>query len=302
MMKYTFYIILVLLLAISCKHKEPEKTLVSPVTGTLDVWCDESLKDIISQQEEVFELAYKYAKINLHYAPESDVMKLFYKDSIDVMIVSGGIDSMDIKNFQQRKIFPRQYRFGKSAIAFISGKKRSVTEYTYDQMITMLKGGGSKAQVFAVESSKSGITREILKHIKAKELNKNIYALNSKKDVMRWVEENPNGIGIIDWSSISDIDDPVSRATLDQVSLISISGKDGVSQTPHQENLNGLYPFTRDLYFVRRLGLNDVGLGFATFICEERGQKIMLKAGLLPEYQSERWVEFKGLKDIKVVK
>jgi phosphate transport system substrate-binding protein len=300
MIKFILNSMLLIIWMTSCKHKEPEKTLISPVTGTLNIWCDESLKDIISQQEDVFESAYKYAKINLHYAPESEVIRLFYKDSIDVMVVSHGIDSIDIKEFKQRKIFPRQYRFGKSAIAFIRSKDHKEAIYSYDQMVSMLKGGPSN-QVFAIESNKSGIAREILIHTHTKDLNKNIYALRNKEDVISWAQNNPNGIGIIDWSAISDMDDPKTRATLEKISLVSIIGKDGESYTPHQENLNGLYPFTRDLYFVRRLGLNDVSLGFATFICEERGQKIMLKAGLLPEYQSERWVEFKGLKDIKVV-
>ena len=160
-------------------------------------------------------------------------------------------------------------------------------------------------QVFAVENNQSGIALELSKHLGTPSLSKNIYALKSKEDVLDWVNKNKDGIGIIDWSNISDEDDPVSRELLSKIKLIRVGRKDMVSDTsfysPFQENLNGLYPFTRDLHYIRRIGITNASLGFASFICEERGQKIMLKAGLLPQYQSERWIEFKGLTDIKVV-
>jgi phosphate transport system substrate-binding protein len=71
---------------------------------------------------------------------------------------------------------------------------------------------------------------------------------------------------------------------------------------PFQYNLqDNLYPFTRDLYFISNSGKSDVGIGFATFICAEIGQKIILKAGLLPTYQTERIIEINPTTDIKVV-
>jgi phosphate transport system substrate-binding protein len=282
------------------KAEESLEIVGSPLVGKVDVWCDESLKKIISQQEEIFELAYPYAKVNMHYAPELVVKKMFYTDSIPVMILSHGIDSLEVRAFNKKEKYPLQYRFGKSAIAFIGNKNRSQLQYAADDILKMLTSG-DKGQIFAIESKESGIANELLSKSGAKALGSNVYALNSKAEVFDWVSKNPSGIGIIDWSELSDEDDKGSREILDKVAVLKISGKDKVAYGPDQENMNGLYPFTRDLYFIRKMGVTDVGLGFASFICEERGQKIMLKAGLLPEYQSERWVEFKGLKDVKVV-
>jgi phosphate transport system substrate-binding protein len=56
------------------------------------------------------------------------------------------------------------------------------------------------------------------------------------------------------------------------------------------------------LYFISKTGREDVGIGFASFICGEIGQKIILKAGLLPKFQSERNIELNYTNDIKVVK
>lgn len=297
--------ILFLLTIVACKGSEnTDEVKNSPLVGTAEVWCDESLKSIISQQEDIFESAYKYAKVNIQYAPEQIIMRKFYADSIDVMIVSHGIDSIDMNKFNKREIYPRQYLFGKSALAFICNKNRPKSEYTYKEMLALLSGekGG---QSFAVENSQSGIALELTKHLGKTSLSKNIYALKTKDDVIEWVNNNPDGIGIIDWSNISDEDDPNVRALLTKIRLIGIGRKDKLDDplfySPYQENLNGLYPFTRELHYIRRIGITNVSLGFASFICEQRGQKIMLKAGLLPQYQSERWIEFKGMTDIKVV-
>ena len=51
---------------------------------------------------------------------------------------------------------------------------------------------------------------------------------------------------------------------------------------PYQYNLQDRrYPYTRDIYYISRSGKSDLGLGFASFIAGEIGQKIILKAGLL---------------------
>jgi phosphate transport system substrate-binding protein len=294
------YIFLLTLLLASCKDLGERKEAGEVLLGSTEVWVDESLKKIISQQEDVFEDAYKHAQVDINYAPEMDVKKKFYEDTLSAIIISHSIDSVDLKAFANKQIRPRQYRFGKSALAFIVHKSRTKVTYAYDEMISLLKGSG---QIFAIENKRSGIAGELLTHTASTTLGQNIYALQSKEAILEWLDKYPDGIGIIDWSELSDEDDVAAQKLLERIGLIHISqkGKKSPFYSPEQGNLNGLYPFTRDLYVIRKYGKPDSALGFASFICEQRGQKIMLKAGLLPEYQTERWIEFKGLKDINVV-
>jgi phosphate transport system substrate-binding protein len=293
-----------IIITLGCQDQKPKGDIEikgNPLVGSTEIWCDESLRKIISQQEDVFESAYKYAKVNIKYAPELDIKRMFYQDSLDVMIISHGIDSADIKAFHKRKVYPRQYRFGKSAIAFVGHKSRLKNTYTKQEMLDMMTNDKS-GQKFAIENKKSAIANQLSSMNQNKPLGSNVYALKSKSEILDWLDKSPDGIGIIDWSEISDDDEAEAREWIGKVSVIKIAeDKNKEAYGPFQENLNGLYSFTRDLYFIRRLGLSDVSLGFATFICDQRGQKIMLKAGLLPEYQSERWIEFKGLTDVNVV-
>ena len=304
-MKAFYFILFFMVGLLSCKDNASLKTIdikVSPVVGEAEMWCDENLRHVIEQEVDVFQRSYPNATLNVHYAPEMVIKRMFYADSIDVMIISHGLDSMELSGFHKREVWPRQYLFGKSSMAFIGNVNRKELKYTYDEMIQMLK---SSDQMFAIDNKNSGLALELSKHLKDKSLSDKVYALESKEAIIEWLKVNPDGIGVIDWSNLADAEDPEVLALLSKFSIIKVAGI--LPQTkdyfygPEQASMNGYYPFTRDLYIIRRVGITNVVLGFSSFVCEDRGQKIMLKAGLLPEYQSERWVEFKGLGDFKVI-
>ena len=162
-------------------------------------------------------------------------------------------------------------------------------------------------KVFVIENAKSGISRQILEMIDTTKLPSHFYALDSKKEVIDYVLGHNNAIGIVDWSDISDSDNRFAREVLSSIELLGISRPVDSLQhgyvKPYQYNLQDqTYPFTRDLYIISRTGKSDVGTGFASFIAGEIGQKIILKSGLLPKYQSERVLEMRYTSDIKVIK
>jgi phosphate transport system substrate-binding protein len=111
----------------------------------------------------------------------------------------------------------------------------------------------------------------------------------------------------VDYSDISDSDDAFTKEVLNHIKLLGITRPADSIQAgfvqPFQYNLQDKkYPFTRDLYFISKTGKDDVGTGFTSFICGDIGQKIILKAGLLPKFQSERTIEISRTNDIKIVK
>ena len=44
----------------------------------------------------------------------------------------------------------------------------------------------------------------------------------------------------------------------------------------------GLYPLKRPIYLLNYQGKNGLGMGFASFVAGDIGQRIILKSGLLP--------------------
>ena len=299
---YRILPILVMLLAtglismIQCKSKPYE--MVSPTTGNVKIAVDENLKDIIAQEKEIFESIYKYAKVDLLILPENTLINNLYSDSIHGAFLTRNLTTEELDFFKQKQQYPRPVHFATGALAFVVSNQYPDTAYTYETLVSFLSDP-SKGKKFIIENNKSGIATQVLKIIGKDSLPKNIYAKLSKKEIYDYIHQDLNSIGIIDYSDISDSDLPSTKELYLNNNLLAISRpKDSVQHgyiRPYQYNLKDkLYPFTRDLYYVNTSGLNDVSAGFIAFVAGEIGQKIILKSGLLPKYQSERWVEFKS--------
>ncbi len=297
-------LILLLLTSIGCVKKIED--MEGPTIGTLRVWADETMKDLVEQEEEIFERQYQYAHLNITYANEHDLFKAFIDDSIDAIMTNRMLTSKEVDYLNSLQQIPRHYAFATGAMAFVVNRNVQDTTYTYEQMLQML-GDTSAEVLFVIENVKSGITNEVLRLIQKDELPKHFYAFNSKQEVLDYIETHDNAIGIIDYSEISDSDMAYTKEVLAKINLIGIARPlDSIQHgfvKPYQYNLQDWkYPFTRDLYFISKTGRNDIGLGFATFLCAEIGQKIILKAGLLPKYQTLRSIEINYTNDIKVIK
>jgi phosphate transport system substrate-binding protein len=230
----------------------------------------------------------------------------FLADSVDFIITTRALTPEEADFLSKRQSVPRLFPFATGALAFISNKQVSDTTYTYEKIISMM-GDASSGVNFVIENVKSGITAEVLRLINKSELPGHFYALESKKEVLAYVEAHDNAIGIIDYVDIGDSDSAFTRNVLAQIHLIGISRPQDSIQAgfvkPFQYNLqDSKYPFTRELYMINNTGKSDVGIGFASFVCGEIGQKIILKAGLLPKFQTERNLEFNNTGDIKVIK
>ena len=305
MKRFTSYILFYLILtAIACVKKVED--IEGPTMGSLSILADESVKDIVEQEEEIFERFYPYAHLDITYTNERDLFMKLLEDSVDVIMTTRMLTTEETNHLSKRQSVPRHFQYATSAIAFISNKQARDTAYTYENMKSLL-GDSTSGKIFVIENVKSGITQEVLQLINKTDLPGHFYALASKKEVLEYVQAHDNAIGIIDYVAIGDSDSAFTREVLQQVNLIGVSRPQDSIQygflKPFQYNLQeGKYPFTRNLYVINNTGKSDVAIGFASFICGEIGQKIVLKAGLLPTYQTERNLEFKNTGDIKVIK
>ncbi len=300
----TYIVLLLLLTAFGCSQKVED--MEGPTIGTLDIWADVVMKDLVEQEEEIFERQYQYAHLEITYANEHDMFKAFLDDTVDAIMTNRMLTTEEVNYLNSLQQIPRHYVFATSAIAFVVDTSAIDTNYTYEQMVQMFSDKDAGV-LFVIENVKSGITHEVLRLINQEKLPEHFYALDAKQDVLEYIKTHPNAIGIIDYSEISDSDMAYTKEVLAAINLLGITRPLDSLQAgfvkPYQYNLQDRkYPFTRDLYFISKTGRNDVGLGFATFLCAEIGQKIILKAGLLPKYQTLRSIELNYMNDIKVIK
>ena len=57
---------------------------------------------------------------------------------------------------------------------------------------------------------------------------------------------------------------------------------------------DGTYPFIREVYIINRETFTGLGTGFVNFVAGEKGQRILLKTGLVPATMPIRLVQIKN--------
>jgi phosphate transport system substrate-binding protein len=77
---------------------------------------------------------------------------------------------------------------------------------------------------------------------------------------------------------------PAMQKYVDNVNTLKVKGLTSENAfTPSQNNIaERKYPLARDLYIINCQGYSGLGMGFASFVAGDIGQRIILKSGLLP--------------------
>ena len=153
----------------------------------------------------------------------------------------------------------------------------------------MLNGRTKLDKNIVFDNPNSGLVRYLKEFSGNKEFKqKNIYALKSNKEVIKYVSQHPNAIGIVGFSWLNDPDKDYADA-VQKVKIVGVM--DDVSKaaskqyfTPSQNTLAlKQYPLTRNLYILNCTGQFGLGMEFVAFLISDRGQRIILKSGLLPD-------------------
>jgi phosphate transport system substrate-binding protein len=303
----SFILILLFFGVLACKDTGPKDS--SPTMGDISIGCDIQLKEMMSQEEDIFELHYKHAKVNLIYRNELSLLKMLREDSVKTAITSRALNEMEINYFKSKKmVTPRFFPFAKGGLALICNKEVNDTGIVYEDFIKLCSGADPSNASFntvVVEDVNSGIASFLLEKIKAERFTKNVYTLDDKASIFDYLEKNANAIAVVDWSEFSDSDNTIQQGRLKGTKVLGITRPKDSTQLgfvfPEQYLLqDDKYPLSRTYYFVSVSGKSDLGLGFASFVTGDIGQRILLKAGLLPLYQTERWIEIIN-GDFKVV-
>jgi phosphate transport system substrate-binding protein len=268
------------------KKKEPLDGFTS---GTANFVGDESFSPIIDEELYVFKAIYPEAKPVITYKPESEVVNSLMNDKTRLIILSRNLDTAELGVLKRRALVPDVNKFAIDAVALIVNQASNDTTISLGEIKNMLKGQSKTNKNIVFDNPNSSLVRYLKTLAGSKELKqKNIYALSSSKEVIRYVSTHPDAIGITGFNWLNDPDKDYAEA-VDKVKIVGV--KDEGSKTnpneyfkPSQTTLvQHTYPLSRSLYVIDCTGRKGLAAGFASFLASERGQRIILKSGLLPD-------------------
>lgn len=271
------------LLIVCCSKKEQNKE-ETIIKGSTSILVDETLVPVIEDQIAVFE-SYYDAHITIISESESEVLNSLIKQESGIAVLTRELSDNEKKLFEQKKIIPRTTKIAIDAIAFIANKNNNDTLIALKEVVAFMQGQSStkiKGLVFDNPNSSTVRFMNTIAGIKTMRTEA-VYSFKTNEEVIRFVAQNDGMIGVVGVNWLSQ-PSPKMQEFVDKVNILAVknlTGKDYFE--PTQNNLaEGQYPLARDLYVINCQGNSGLGMGFASFVAGDIGQRIILKSGLLP--------------------
>ena len=282
------------LLAVSCKRrKAPQDTLFS---GRITVAIDDALAPLMQEEIDVFEAQYTAAEISPVFTNEIDAVNLLLTDSVRLVIATRPLGESEISYLNSLKFFPKSIKIATDGIALIVHQHNADSIINVAGLHKIFSGKVSRwNEVFPRSSpdtirvvydhSKSSTVRYVLDSIcRGESLSPRSYAAGTNQKVIEYVARTPSALGVI---GVNWINDSLRKDFKKEIQVMRVSQ----SETPNYQNsfqpyqyylYNGQYPLTRSIYVLLNDPRSGLPSGFTSFITGQRGQRIVLKTGLLP--------------------
>lgn len=279
----------------------------TPTRGKTKIGVDESFSLLSDAEIYTFQQIYDYATITTIYKPETDIINDFLNDSVQVIVTARKLNKEQEEYFKSKNIFPKTVTIAYDGLAFIVNKNNKDSFIRYDALRDVflgknktwnqLNGKGSATPIKVVfDNNKSSNVRFISEKFNLQELPKNCYAVEKNDEVVNYVETHPDALGVVSVNWISDKDDSVTRGFLKRIKVVAITSdvnSDGENfYRPYQGYIaDKSYPFIREVYMINRELYTGLGSGFLQFVAGEKGQRIVLKMGMVPATMPVRLIK-----------
>lgn len=280
-------------LFLACKEKVDEDKKETILTGEINLFVDQTVQSLIEGQVEVFESQYD-AKINLTSKSESEIVNDLLTGKTNMAVLTRRLTQEEENYFKNKKVIPRISHFASDAVVFIRSKSVKDTLIDLDEVYNVLHGKPSNIKKLVFENPNSSVVTYMNRWAKVSNGDKeSIFSLISTKEVLDFVAKNPDAIGVIGMDAVAE-PYPEWRTSVEAVNVLAVKNvKNGTNNKlyylPSQANLGaGLYPLKRSIYVLNYQGFAGLGTGFASFVVGDIGQRIVLKANLLPITIPER--------------
>ncbi len=304
-----------------------KKSNRSAVSGMCKVMCDESFKNILDDEIQVFEFSYKDATVLARYIDEAAALDSLLNENTDLIITYRDLTPNQKKILKGQGRAYRSRRIAVDAVALIVNTANDIDYLSMNDIQDIMTGKSTKwGQVYPTalkdepikvvfDKNRSGVLHYIKdKFNGGKDLPIEFYAQGSSQEVFDIVKKTRNAIGLIGVSWITT--DMKSTATTveeryaelengsnqqetkftDEVKVLGVRTEDKITDyKPYQAYIfDGSYPLTREIFAIDASPLGTTNHDFFVFLTGSIGQKIILQTGISPAAVPVRIVNVSG--------
>ncbi len=280
---FLFAVLIVVLVAFSCNQKKESDKQDTILTGSVSILVDETILPVIEDQVMVFENQYN-AKIKLVSKSEMEIVKLLSEGKYDLAILTRSLSDGEAKVFDEKKIKPKETLLALDAIAFITNKADGNIKIDLKDIAAFMQGKNQSKFAGLVFDNANSSTVAYMKRVAGvQQLPKEkVFSFNNNNEVIEFVSKNKGMIGVV---GVNWLFQPLPefQNIVDNVAVLEVKTKNGTFVQPTQDQIGRqTYPATRIIKMLNYQGYSGLGMGFASFVAGEIGQRIILKSGLVP--------------------
>ena len=282
-------------LIMSCNNSEKDKKAYdTPGHGTINISVDESFKPVIEEQIKMYEASFPDAKIIAHYKPEAECFKDLWKDTVTrLIIVSRGLNDKEEDYFKNNMNYvPGWNIVALDAVVVLVNAKSSDSLFTLNRLKLQMEGKINRQQKIVFDGvNTTGTVRFILDSVlKGNKFDTTVVkAAKNSDEVIDYIAETPNAIGLVGFSHIGNPEDTAQINKLKKVKMAYVQCTicpDSPFVKPMQQSISSKhYPLVRGIYYIINETHLGLGTDFTGFLKFERGQLIFRRAYLVPVMQ-----------------
>lgn len=266
----------------------------TPTSGAVLMIADADCRAAMDKELMVFGSFYPKAHIHMRYLDEGALLQAMLNDSVRCVVTTTVPTGAQQAYYQKRNITTPVVPVYKSGIAVVVNKESPLQSLDL-QGLAQLLGKGLTAGADTLQGlfpgQGSGIAR-LLKdtlHLQAMRAQ----ALPNVRELVAQVARSTRAVGFLPFEAISDQDDPQVQALRSQVRLLPIArtAADAPVAISQSTLADASYPLPRTVNILLTEGKSGLGTGFVSFVANHKGQRIILKLGLVPIKIPERNIE-----------
>jgi len=254
----------------------------------LNVAVDESILSLIQEQVDVYHQSFSESKIVLHPAPEVMAVNSLLTDKAQIGVLTRELSTQENEYFTQRNINPKIFKIGHDGIILVNHSASADTSIQISEIIDLLKGQKKGAATLVFDNVNSSALR-FLTELSGlqKPASTSVSAEKNVSDLLERLINDQNSIGVLSLNQY--LNAKQTFGEIEKIRILSVQNnvgesKDSLYYKPSQSTLaTETYPLRRPIYILNYHPNTVLGIGFSSFLTGDRGQRIVLKSGLLPE-------------------
>lgn len=271
-----------------------------------EIYVEESYKPLFETSIDTYLSQNSGSEIIANYVSESAVFDAFINGKTSTICVTRDFTDAEKKSLlSKQNVEVRSTVFAIDAVTLIVHPENADTLMTVDRIKNIINGKdtiwhGTNRRINVVFDNPNSANFIYLKKLsEMSSLPVNVFAVNSNAEVINYVKENRNALGIIGVNWISDEEDPATFNFLDGINVVGVAKEFGGEYfKPFQAYIYDEYysktgyPLVREAWLINKAGNTTVNSSFMNFMVGEKGQLIVQKSSLLPAKLAARVINF----------